>query len=63
MSRFRIEASISRKLVFLSSNPDDALREEFDARLDNARSALAPALMDVSFPRPLITARAGLYPD
>jgi hypothetical protein len=38
----------SAKLVFLSEDPEDALRETFDERLEAARRALAPVLMDVS---------------
>lgn len=36
------------KLVFLSEDPEDALREAFDERLEAARKALSPLLMDVS---------------
>ena len=36
------------KLCLLSDNPEDALTEAFDARLEAARRALAPVLMDVS---------------
>jgi hypothetical protein len=36
------------KFVFLSEDPEDALRETFDARLEAARKALAPLLMEVS---------------
>jgi hypothetical protein len=36
------------KLALLSEDPEDALDEEFDRRLDAARQALAPILMDVA---------------
>ncbi len=36
------------KLCLLSENPEDALTEAFDARLEDARRALAPILMDLS---------------
>ena len=36
------------KLCLLSDNPEDALTAAFDVRLDAARQALAPILMDVS---------------
>jgi hypothetical protein len=36
------------RFVFLSEDPEDALREAFDERLEAARKALAPVLMDVS---------------
>ncbi len=36
------------KFVFLSPDPADALTAAFDKRLDAARNALAPLLMDVS---------------
>lgn len=38
----------SSKAVFLSPDPEDVMSEAFDARLDAARKALAPLLMDVS---------------
>lgn len=34
--------------VFLSADPEDAMSEAFDMRLDSARNALAAMLMDVS---------------
>jgi hypothetical protein len=36
------------KVVFLSNDPADALSEAFESRLDAARKAMAPVLMDVS---------------
>jgi hypothetical protein len=36
------------RFLFLSKDPEDALHEAFDERLEAARKALAPVLMDVS---------------
>jgi hypothetical protein len=49
LSAFRlVKDAGAAKFVFLSEDPEDALRETFDERLEAARKALSPVLMDVS---------------
>ena len=43
-----IRGAGASKVALLSPDPEDALHDAFDARLEAARKALAPLLMDVS---------------